>query len=914
MPVINRFDSGVVIGVDKHYLDPTQSTVILDADIEKFGMKSAMLPVDVGEAKRCFYEFEVPQSDPQDFKIVSSDTWRSYAEFQGKLAYSDGGPACQITDGALDANGEFTWDNVGVPKTGGTISAHVLTIDDIAGAKAVLTTQSTGGLINAAQIRYRLVDDKDSVYIGDIRDNTGKATVTFTLPSTVKVYREALDEHGGYTDKFVFVGSGNFVDGLVEIHTAYNFVSSTKIANFSSHRLSLVLGKAYSVPYSVKLTTVEARIDVPASYQLTDKDTWAKATLGISVAHASPPDDITAIASSFSYADKLYILVRIGSEVSIWLADGTNILTTTLVISDEFFKGTTIEWDSKLYMFSPSEGRVVIFDGTRLTIRNMLKFPYAKAEDSVYTIKGDTIYALLNDKHSASIRKIQLPALTVELTGNSKVSVEKIRGLGGSSGSVFVDSDFQVFPIHKGIVTYSRLSNQVIESDIKGADIPTNADFKGFTFHNTLVRAISHRAGTLATLHKWNVIQAHSPSLPAVFDIRTLTGTYNYNVAQLAAGGSAGSIMTTESNPVSVYKGHIKVDLSKVVHTKELRLYRAGGNLSEYFMVENVDPTNEYIDKRDDVTISVGQIGKYNFVDAPPAGLEGLTEHKGRLFGYVGDTIYWSQPGNADHWDRVKSFVVVDRKITGIASAVFGLVIFMKGRIKLLSGDLPTSFSMSTITNSKGTQDTRSIQAVSNGVLFFSEDGLCFTDGRQVVELSYNLLGSRKWEVIDSMTTSRSYYALCTNFMEGSKDPARVMMKYDIDAKPAFSFLSADNVKGLGYVQGKLHHSKGEVLFDTLGKGERILNYKSGNISEGAPALVKEWDRARMSGYFVGLFIVSIDDREVIREEIELALDKELNLHIPKGKNKGKSISFEAIGAGLITSIEYSITPRKTTK
>ena len=471
-----------------------------------------------------------------------------------------------------------------------------------------------------------------------------------------------------------------------------------------------------------------------------------------------------------------------------------------------------------------------------------------------------------------------------------------------------------MFPIHRGIITFSRLSNQVIEADIEGADIPTEAKFKGFTFFNTLIRAISHRDGKLATLYRWNIIHSHAPTLPAVFDERTLTGTYLYNVAQLSAGGNPGSIMTTESNPISVYKGHVKVDLTGVTHTNELRLYRTGGNLSEYFMVENVDPGTEYIDKRDDVTISVGQTGKYNYVDAPPEKLEGLTEHKGRLFGYVKDTLYWSEPGSADHWDKLKSFILLDRDITGIASAVFGLVIFMKGRIKLLAGTTPTDFNLATVTNSKGTLDTRSIQPVSNGVLFFSDDGMCFTDGRQVVELSYSPLGSHKWEVIDSVTTSRSYYALCTNFMEGSIDPARVIIKYNIDSKPQFSFLEADNIKGLGYIQGKLHHCKGTNIYDTLGKGERVLNYKSGNISEGIPTMVKEWNRVRLSGTFIGKFIVRIDDRNVIEEDIIVGISDEINMHIPKSKNKGKAISFEAIGAGIITSIEYSITPRGTTK
>ena len=915
MPVINRFDSGVVIGVDKHYLDPTQSTVLVDANIEAYGVRSAKLPTDIGLADRSFYEFPIKESEPQEFHVTSSDRWRSYAEFQGRLVYSDGGPQCKVTDGDM-VDSDFKWNEVGSKATAGKIVARPYLLSDIPGASAKLMVgaKPANGLINVSQIRYRLVDSHGTVFIGDIRNNTGNATVIFKLPAGVKVYRELVDEWGGHTDKFLFVGAGNFTDGLVAIDDAYEFIASTEIAEFSSHRISLVLGKPYSVPYRVLKSIGDAVLKVSEVFELTATDTWSKESIDIEIHHLNPPTDISAIASSFTFADKLYILTRIGNNYGVWEKDGTSVVNTTFPIDDEFFKCTTIENNGSLYFFSPSKGKALVFNGTTLALQTMPKFKYAKAEDSVFTIKGDTIYAILNDRHEANIRKIQLPALTVELTGLSRVKIEKVRGLGGSSGCNFQDGDFQVFPIHKGIISYSTLSGQVIEADVRGANVPTDAMFKGFTYFNTLIRAIAHRDDAKAILYKWNIIHAHAPTAIPVFDERTLSGTFLYNTSQETASGQHGPIMLTASNPISIHKGHMRVDLAGVTHTKDLRLYRTGGYLTEYKMVEDVKPTTVYTDKKDDVTIASHPTGVYNYRDAPPEGLMWLTEHKGRLFGSVGDTLYWSEPGDVDSWDRVKSFMILDRDITGIASAVFGLVIFMKGRIKLLSGNGPLDFNLSTVTNSKGTLDGRSIQSAREGVMFFSEDGLCFTDGRQVVEFSYKLLGSRTWNVIDSTTTDRSYFALCENFMEGTLNPARVIMRVDLEEAPKFSFLEADNVSGLGYVNGKLAHTKGDNLLDTLGSGERIFNYKSGNISEGIITMVKEWNRVRLSGEFIGIFIVRIDDREVIVEDVLVGINDELNFHIPKDRNKGKSISFEAIGTGLITTIEYSITPRSTTK
>ena len=173
-------------------------------------------------------------------------------------------------------------------------------------------------------------------------------------------------------------------------------------------------------------------------------------------------------------------------------------------------------------------------------------------------------------------------------------------------------------------------------------------------------------------------------------------------------------------------------------------------------------------------------------------------------------------------------------------------------------------------------------------------------------------VGNQRFDILDSTKTNRSYYALLKSGTTLSE--SNIILRYDFGKAPVFSLLSGDIVKGIGTINGKLAHSDGNLLYNTIGEKERILNYKSGKIVEGMPTIVKEWDRVRITGSYRGLFKVYIDNRLVIEESILLQDSGLANFHIPKSMNKGKAITFELIGIGIIISIEYSITGRRTTK
>jgi len=926
MPVINKFDGGLVTGIDPVYLNPDQSTILLDANIENIGLLSAKKPVEFTSGSRSFYQFPILDSEPEKFHVTSSNNMRSYAEFEGRLCYSDGGPVCQVTDGTFDSTlGDFKWNSLGVKKTDGVIKARVLMLSDLPGASAVVTRYSAPGtgFIISRIIRYRVVDTNGNMYTYDIDNNAGYASVAWTLPdSTYKVYRELISGFNEPSGKFVLVSptgtnSIGFVDGLIPLTDNVEYITDILSRDYSGHRMSVHQGKSWTAPYNIVRSGDRISISVKGLTGIDTNNAWETLDLNKSIL-LDTEEAVVAIASTFVLADELYVQIRLGSTTEIYKADGSLVYETSVPMDEEFFKGTTVEHNGLLYMFSPSDGNVAIFDGTTIEYKTMDSFPFAKAEDTVYVPSGSLVYAVINNQHESNIRSISLPDLTVSYTGVERIETPLVRGLGGTSNSVLVDGDYALFPHHGGVIRFSPTTNDVIVSGRELTEAKA-CNKKGFASHGTFGHSIQSKSCSVDTrsayVTYWSAPVVSLNSALEYLNERTLNGTYVYNASQRTPDGTSdGPLMDMESDPVTVYKGHIIIDTTGIIATEPLRIYRTGGYLTRFTMVEDVDITNNYIDKRDDVTIALGRNGSYDFADAPPEGLKFLTAHRGRLFGIVGSKVYWSEAGNANKWDELLSFVVMDRVVTGLASCVNGLLIFMKGRINLLQGDDRTSYTLRTTSVEKGTVDSYSIQEASNGAFFFSSDGLCFTDGAQIRELSYNILGPQQFDCIDSAATNRSYYALIKGYTNGTLTKYLKILRYDFGKDPVFSKLSGDAVSGLGTIFGRLAHHSNGVIYDTLAGTARKLNYRSGNITEGIPTMVKEWDRVRVAGRFVGKLIVYMEDKIAIEQTIDLKRDKLINYQFPKHANKGKTISFELVGTGFISSIEYSLTARKTVK
>ena len=414
MPVINKFDGGIITGLNDMYLEDGQATVLTNVDIERTGLLSFKESTVIGRAQKFFYEFPVSETiirmipDPADpekeieeeilklvepptYHVTSASRHTSYTEFEGKLCCSDGGPQCKFTEGEMNDEGTgFKWLDMGVAAPEGKLITRPLSVEEDIGLDVATLISNGQGYLDIDIIKYRVVHSLDfnydpeddpsgdlapivTVYTHEIEDNPGGSLVDWVLPDdNYRVYREIVDEYGEHTDHYAAVGvtvvrdpededsytvtTGTFIDGGSDTYDKYNYVSIETIYDNSSHRLCYVDDVIYSVPFRTARADDNTVITtVSMIYALNENEgTWQGEDYNLSIVG----EGTTGIASGFVYGGELYVMVRSGDKLYIYDRD-KNIMFSGAVVNDEFFKCTPVEHNNILYMFDPQHGKVI---------------------------------------------------------------------------------------------------------------------------------------------------------------------------------------------------------------------------------------------------------------------------------------------------------------------------------------------------------------------------------------------------------------------------------------------------------------------------------------------------------------------------------------------------------------------------
>jgi len=419
------------------------------------------------------------------------------------------------------------------------VARPVTVVEDLPGANVTLKVKSVKGVgyITSKVIRYRVVGSDGTVYIHDI-DNSGFATVEWILPDdTYTVYRELTDIYGNTLDRFAQVSTGEttFTDGTFVLETGFSYTYADVVRDYSGHRMSVHNARSWTSPYTIVRTDELVTVSVTELRGVGALDDWESLPFNQTITLETDDADIVAIASTFVFAGDLYVMMKLGDIAQIFKADGTLVFETDIAMDEEFFRGTTVEHDVFLYMFSPSTGQVAVFDGSKIVYREMDAFPYAKAEDTIYSLRGDTIYAVINAQHEANIRKIDLPSLEVGFAGEERIRGPLVRGLGGTSGSDLVNGEFNIFPVHGGTLLFSPTSNQVIAPADVSPEVGS-CNIKGYAYHGSFFHSIQSKECVITDPRAYLTSAKEEYDL-ILFNERTLSGTYVYNVAQESADG-----------------------------------------------------------------------------------------------------------------------------------------------------------------------------------------------------------------------------------------------------------------------------------------------------------------------------------------------------------------------------------------
>jgi len=228
--------------------------------------------------------------------------------------------------------------------------------------------------------------------------------------------------------------------------------------------------------------------------------------------------------------------------------------------------------------------------------------------------------------------------------------------------------------------------------------------------------------------------------------------------------------------------------------------------------------------------------------DSPPADLAGLVSHPGGfLAGFVGNTVYISEPGNPHAWP-VRYQISVEYPIVALGVSINTICIMTTGIPFSLTGVIPTELVKDRYELRQSCLSKRGVADVNGIIMYPSPDGLVAlhgVTGRIITESYYR---RKNWQDLNPQTMIGAVH---DNKYYGFTDVSSVIFDFD-ERRSAFS---TTTVKAQGLYS--------DVETDTLYliQGGQITSWDSGTDRLQIRWLSKEFQLARNISWVAALLI-----------------------------------------------------------
>lgn len=378
-----------------------------------------------------------------------------------------------------------------------------------------------------------------------------------------------------------------------------------------------------------------------------------------------------------------------------------------------------------------------------------------------------------------------------------------------------------------------------------------------------------------------------------------LQGTYQYLMTYYnsATGVESGPSPLTED--LDFTDGGLltfsNLPVSSDPQTDKKRIYRIGGNLTTFTLIEELDnATTGYLDDTKDSEL-VGTLLASTIAAQAPAGLAYLTEAYAMLFGAEGAKLRFTPIGQPESWPETY-FLQFDADITGIAAVANGVLVFSKFQTYLVTGTGPTSLSQQLLTSDQGCIAFESVQVIGGAALWASTDGICSSSGNNVKVISKDALGKIALSPVDSVVFDEAYYLLEAN---GS------ILSFDFAYGQVFKRLSL-GVGSLAIANDKLYGINSGELHQVYGSDTpTVLKYLSPRFIEGSVTMQKTYKKVHI--YHEGDIMISIWINNILVQEKQLTGTDASELQVPSSLQRGFFVQVGLEGPGTVHEIEYNI-------
>jgi len=386
-------------------------------------------------------------------------------------------------------------------------------------------------------------------------------------------------------------------------------------------------------------------------------------------------------------------------------------------------------------------------------------------------------------------------------------------------------------------------------------------------------------------------------------NISAFKGTYQYVYTYYNVNDGAESAPNPVSNELTINSGTVRITLPESSIDPQVtnkRLYRVGGNITQFTLVEQLDAAiSTYVDVLSDTNLDGRLLESDNFYEAP-IGLQFLSEAYAMLFGAVGSSLRFTPIGKPNAWPP-EFELLFENDITGLGTVANGVLVFTKTKTFIVTGTGPGTLVQQLLRGDQGCIAFESISEADEGTLIWaSADGLCTSSGNNVVSLTKGFLGKINLTPTSSVVNDETYY--CHN-----NDGSILAWDYRFNKMPKFLSLGtitlsiADN-ELYGYNEGFLY-----LLYkDTA---NLTFKYKSPRFVEGSFSENKTYKKVYIRSEGDIIINIIIDDEVVAN--FNLTGKDTHQLQVPQQLQRGYSIQFEIEGTGTVHEIEYIATMRQ---
>lgn len=440
---------------------------------------------------------------------------------------------------------------------------------------------------------------------------------------------------------------------------------------------------------------------------------------------------------------------------------------------------------------------------------------------------------------------------------------------------------------------------------------------------------------------------------------KPLTGTFTYAYTYYDKIHGVESAPGFLSNSLTVTNTDIVITGFQTLHpdgATNFRLYRVGGYLSEFTLVETLPlSTTTYTDTLDVANID-GRLLQTLRTSPPPDGLQFLIEFNGRLYGAVGNKVYYSALGNPDSW-YTDDYYVINNTVSGLGTVGAGIVVFTKDTTNVLRGSGPENFFLKELSSSRGCISHFSIAQYQDIIIWLSGDAFLSTEGYSITDItSHKIRGIGgmypRGTAVKNLTYLMSFGPILTpkeslfpsktlypNIVIGGSVLSEGIVSIDFSIGRQYSYwlIEAKGVGNIGIIDSHIYagYHLSDIAFTDYNEpmgcnyflpltdyvagvsleigSLRTFKYISPMLIDGSYATLKEYEKVRIvyKGHFTVSIIIDSQGTVLTQEfDDESSTDGFIILGIPNSHNKGYGIQLQIEGEGYINAIQYTWQPR----